>query len=207
MANIDKVTKHKLEKFKKYPYATDYFYDDSGGNYYIKRVWNDGNTFYFNRSEQLHRTDGPAIEYNDGDKNYYVNDKKLSEEEFNAGVAGFNSNISRKKKKSIKKESKKKRETTNFSLKEMAVLAMNEIDLSTVPRTVTSWLGAHIQEINKIYTDKSKLITFLSQMRPEVSVSDDWLNNFIDRIKQLNSTQALKYVYNAYLAGSNLGVK
>jgi hypothetical protein len=33
---------------------------------------------------KLHRTDGPAVEYSDGSKEWYVDGKRLTEEEFNA---------------------------------------------------------------------------------------------------------------------------
>ena len=35
---------------------------------------------------QLHRTDGPAVEYADGTKEWCVNGEELSEEEFNRAV-------------------------------------------------------------------------------------------------------------------------
>ena len=38
------------------------------------------------QSGQRHRTDGPAIEYSDGDKSWYINDKRLTEAEFNQAV-------------------------------------------------------------------------------------------------------------------------
>ena len=34
--------------------------------------------------EKLHRLDGPAVEYANGEKEWYVNDKELSEKQFNA---------------------------------------------------------------------------------------------------------------------------
>jgi len=36
---------------------------------------------------KLHREDGPAVECSDGSKAYYLNDKLLSEEEFNERMA------------------------------------------------------------------------------------------------------------------------
>ena len=35
----------------------------------------DGDTFWYNSAGDLHRTDGPAVEYANGDKEWYVNDK------------------------------------------------------------------------------------------------------------------------------------
>ena len=32
---------------------------------------------------KLHREDGPAVEYSNGDKHWYINDKQLSQAEFN----------------------------------------------------------------------------------------------------------------------------
>ena len=33
-------------------------------------------------NDKLHRTDGPAVEYSDGDKFWFINDVELSEEEY-----------------------------------------------------------------------------------------------------------------------------
>ena len=44
--------------------------------------------WYFNG--KWHREDGPAIEYTDGDKHWYLNGQKYSEEEFNKKVAKIN---------------------------------------------------------------------------------------------------------------------
>ena len=38
------------------------------------------------RNDQLHREDGPAIEYADGRKYWYINGEKLTEAELNARV-------------------------------------------------------------------------------------------------------------------------
>ena len=42
-----------------------------------------GNIGYYNEQGQLHREDGPAIEWADGYKDWYLNDKRYSEQEFN----------------------------------------------------------------------------------------------------------------------------
>ncbi len=41
-------------------------------------------TKWHNESNQPHREDGPAVEWADGDKSYFINGKKLTEEEFKA---------------------------------------------------------------------------------------------------------------------------
>ena len=38
---------------------------------------------------QLHRTDGPAVEYASGDKVWYINGKMLTESEFNQAVKHY----------------------------------------------------------------------------------------------------------------------
>lgn len=43
--------------------------------YHIKRTDKKGNTYYYNKNNQRHRTEGPAIEWADGDKFWYINDK------------------------------------------------------------------------------------------------------------------------------------
>ena len=35
-------------------------------------------------NHELHREDGPAVEYADGSKEWYINDKRFTEEEFNS---------------------------------------------------------------------------------------------------------------------------
>ena len=42
----------------------------------------DGSKSWF-RNGQFHREDGPAVEYADGRKYWYINDKELTETEFN----------------------------------------------------------------------------------------------------------------------------
>ena len=43
-----------------------------------------GTKCWYNEQGQSHREDGPAIEWADGDKEWYINDKRLTEAEFNA---------------------------------------------------------------------------------------------------------------------------
>jgi hypothetical protein len=38
---------------------------------------------YWYLNDELHREDGPAVEYPDGSKEWYLNGKELTEEEFN----------------------------------------------------------------------------------------------------------------------------
>ncbi len=42
---------------------------------YIVKVYEDGNTFWYNKEEQFHRLNGPAEEHSDGYKAYWINDK------------------------------------------------------------------------------------------------------------------------------------
>ena len=41
--------------------------------YGYKEVFSNGDTYYRNYKNKLHRTDGPAIEYTEGTKEYYLN--------------------------------------------------------------------------------------------------------------------------------------
>jgi len=41
------------------------------------------NIHWYNDEDQLHRLDGPAVEWPDGDKEWYVDGKKMTEKEFN----------------------------------------------------------------------------------------------------------------------------
>lgn len=46
---------------------------------YVNNSFRIGNTYY-NKSGQLHREDGPAIEYTNGDKEWWINDKRHRED-------------------------------------------------------------------------------------------------------------------------------
>ena len=65
-------------------------YDDGT----CKRVEKSATYYYKTYRGKLHREDGPAIEYKDGYKEWYLNDKELTKEEFDEYL----------KKKEIKKE-------------------------------------------------------------------------------------------------------
>ena len=47
--------------------------------------WTDGTKFWYQNS-LLHRTDGPAVEWNDDSMEWYINGKSLTEAEFNQRV-------------------------------------------------------------------------------------------------------------------------
>ena len=42
----------------------------------------EGNKRWYNDVGQYHRLDGPAVEWCNGDKEWYLNDKEYTEEEF-----------------------------------------------------------------------------------------------------------------------------
>jgi hypothetical protein len=44
-------------------------------------------------NDQFHREDGPAVEYADGDKEWYLNDNELTEAEFNARTKSCNGKV------------------------------------------------------------------------------------------------------------------
>jgi hypothetical protein len=44
-------------------------------------VYKDGDRFWY-LNGQLHRTDGPAVEFKDGDKRWFINGVKLSENDY-----------------------------------------------------------------------------------------------------------------------------
>ena len=44
--------------------------------------YSDGHKEWYINGER-HRTDGPAVEYTDGDKSWFINDEYLTEAEFN----------------------------------------------------------------------------------------------------------------------------
>jgi len=45
-------------------------------NYINKKVHKNGNVFYYNAKKQLHRTDGPASEYSNGNKEWWINGQR-----------------------------------------------------------------------------------------------------------------------------------
>ena len=48
---------------------------------YTVRVYEDRTEWYLNG--KLHREDGPAVEYSNGSKRWYLNDQQYTEQEFN----------------------------------------------------------------------------------------------------------------------------
>ena len=49
-------------------------------------VETDKSRFWYNDKDQFHRLDGPAIEDDDGDKEWWVEGKQMSEKEFDAYI-------------------------------------------------------------------------------------------------------------------------
>jgi hypothetical protein len=47
--------------------------------------WADGSKGWF-QNGQYHRTDGAAVEYSDGDKDWYINGEQLTEAGFNQAI-------------------------------------------------------------------------------------------------------------------------
>lgn len=80
-------------------------------------------------------------------------------------------------------------------------------DLSKVDNSVTHWLETNIEEINSIYKEKDKLINKLNKMQGDVKVSKEWFRKFINRIKNNNNEQNIKYIYNVYLKGCCLSTE
>ena len=50
-------------------------------------------TKYWYQNGQLHRVDGPAIEYSDGSKKWYIEGNELTEEEFLSGTSDCNGKL------------------------------------------------------------------------------------------------------------------
>jgi hypothetical protein len=53
----------------------------------------DSKTEWFNLNGDLHREDGPAEEWANGDKYWYINGKRLTEAEFNQRTQSCNNKI------------------------------------------------------------------------------------------------------------------
>lgn len=51
-----------------------------------KETYDDGDVFYNNIKTLWHRLDGPAIEYSDGTKEWYIDGKQYTELKFNIQV-------------------------------------------------------------------------------------------------------------------------
>ena len=51
----------------------------------------DGTTYWYKdaKCKILHRENGPAIEYSDGDKAWYINGEELTEAEFKLAVKNY----------------------------------------------------------------------------------------------------------------------
>ena len=59
---------------------------------YTVKVYDDRIEWY-NQKGQCHREDGPAIEWANGTKEWYINGRKLTEQEFNNRKASCNGKI------------------------------------------------------------------------------------------------------------------
>jgi hypothetical protein len=46
-----------------------------------------GTKYWYNEKRKFHRLDGPAIEYADGDKFWYIEGEAYTEEEFNKKIS------------------------------------------------------------------------------------------------------------------------
>jgi hypothetical protein len=44
----------------------------------MKKVDEKGNVFYYNENDKLHRDDGPAVEWANGDKEWWLNGKRTT---------------------------------------------------------------------------------------------------------------------------------
>ncbi len=55
-----------------------------------KQITIAGNIFWKNSRGELHREDGPAIEWNDGDKGWFLGDMWYSEEEWKREIVKMN---------------------------------------------------------------------------------------------------------------------
>lgn len=51
-------------------------------------VYRDGAIAWYNEKDELHREEGAAVEYANGDKCWYINGEELTEEEFNNRFKG-----------------------------------------------------------------------------------------------------------------------
>ena len=122
-------------------------------------------------------------------------------------IAGFNSpkevNYTKDKNK-VREESLTLKRAVNRANK-----TLRENDLSKIPNTAANWLEQHFQDISKIYKNKEKTLQYLQQMQSGQGISSNWLDNFINTVKNLYSkgpSAPLQYMYNCYLRGSNLGI-
>jgi hypothetical protein len=82
-------------------------------------------------------------------------------------------------------------------------------DLSKIENTATSWIQRNIQSINKNYRNKSLLLETLKPLQSVPHTSDQWYNNFINKVQYLHSihpNKSLQYIYDCYLKGSNLSL-
>lgn len=72
-------------------YGTRWYYNAAGRlhrNNGPAVEWADGDKFWY-QNGQLHRIDGPAIEYSNGDKVWFINDVELTEDKYNQVVKQY----------------------------------------------------------------------------------------------------------------------
>jgi hypothetical protein len=95
-AKNNPIKESRLETIKQLASMEVPYEIDKNGNEYYKtkdgyRVeYAYGGKIWYNANFQNHRLDGPAVEYADGSKYWFVNDKPMTEEEFNRWRAKHN---------------------------------------------------------------------------------------------------------------------
>lgn len=115
------------------------------------------------------------------------------------GIAGFNSPMKSNKKK-VKKNILYIKNLYEESLK---------TDLSKIENSAAFWLERHFQELNKAYTDREKTLQILSTMPEGHGISHEFKDKFINTVKnfyQKGPKMVLKFLYDSYLKGANLGL-
>lgn len=82
----------------------------------------------------------------------------------------------------------------------------NKLDLSAISsKSFTKFIETNYQQMLELCNDKQKFINFLNENYPNVHMSENYLNNFINKFSNCkNVTQRQFLVTNAYLAGCGL---
>jgi hypothetical protein len=80
-----------------------------------------------------------------------------------------------------------------------------EVKKST-SKFISKWLEHHFPEIQKVYTDKKKVIEILGELKFDNEVDKRWYQNFMIGVKKRKDVELLTYLYDIFLSGEGLVV-
>lgn len=133
-----------------------------------------------------------------GKKKQRVNRKDLN-------LLKRNINLENKIRSVVRSEIKKLNEAT-YGKHQLKKDYMASRDLEKDEKSLTNFLKKEYQTLMKLSADNKALSSFLNKGMKKLHVSDTYKDNMLDKIKDNNEVQNMKYLTNALLKGKGLGL-